>query len=117
MTGAITGLLFGLLLPWLLGHDYPVWPWVIAAALGSLALLLPAVLAPVRRTWMAVGHGLGWLNTRLILGLMFYVIILPIGLALRLMGWDPMARKLARSLDSYRTPSPPPDPNHMERPF
>ncbi|MDH3901107.1 MAG: SxtJ family membrane protein [Gammaproteobacteria bacterium] len=71
ITGAIVVGLFGLLLPWLLDHHWPVWPWVVAAALWVPALVFPAVLKPVYRGWMKFGAVLGFINTRLILGLFF----------------------------------------------
>ena len=93
ITGAILVILFGLFFPWLFEHKYPLWPWFVAGILWLWALVLPATLIQVYRAWMAIGHGLGWINSRIILGIMFYLIILPIGLTMRLFGKDPMARK------------------------
>ena len=117
ITGAIVIGLFGLLLPWLFGHGYPKWPWVIAGILWVWALVLPASLWPVYRGWLTIGNLLGWINTRIILGLMFYVILMPIGLIMKLLRKDPLARSFDKAVDSYRTPSRIPDKNHLERPF
>jgi hypothetical protein len=44
---------------------------------------------------------LGWVNTRLILGVFFYGILTPIGVTMRLFGWDPLTRKIDRRAESY----------------
>ena len=116
-TGFILVVLFGLLLPWLLEHAYPLWPWIVAAILGTLGLARPDALAPIYRAWMKFGHVLGWINTRIILGVMFYVIVLPIGLLMRASGKDPMARKMDATAKSYRVCSENRSRNHLEKPF
>jgi len=45
------------------------------------------------------------------------LIFLPVGAVLRLLGKDPMSRKLNKVKASYRVKSPNPPDNHMERPF
>ena len=67
VTGAIMAILFGVVLPWLLGHAFPWWPWVVGGVLVLSALVFPAGLRPVYRIWMTFGHALGWINTRIIL--------------------------------------------------
>lgn len=115
-TGAILVVLFGLLLPWLFDHALPVWPWIIAAVLAVWALAIPNTLRPVYRGWMAVGHVLGWVNTRIILGIMFYLIFLPTGLIMRILGKDPMARKFTAD-KSYRVLSSEHPRDQFERPY
>jgi hypothetical protein len=117
ITGAILVCLFGLFLPWLLEYKFPSWPWIIAGILWAWALLLPATLKPVYRVWMKIGHVLGWINTRIILGIMFYIIFLPVGLILKLAGKDPMTRKLNKAQGTYRVIHPVPPKNHVERPY
>lgn len=117
VTGAIVVALFGLLLPWLFDHAWPRWPWIIAGVLWAWALLLPASLLPVYKGWMAIGHALGWINTRIILGIMFYLMFLPVGLILRLLGKDPMARRVDKSQASYRVSHAPRKKDHVERPY
>nr|MDJ0832323.1 SxtJ family membrane protein [Gammaproteobacteria bacterium] len=102
-TGIIVALLFGLALPWLFdAQSLPLWPWIISGLLWAPALIYPRILNPVYRGWMKIGHALGWINSRIILGLVFYVMVLPMGLIMRLFGKDPMTRKLDQSVSSYR---------------
>ena len=117
ITGAIAAVLFGLLLPWLFDHKLPLWPWIVAGVLWAWALLLPASLQPVYRGWMAIGHVLGWINTRIILGIMFFIVFLPAGLIMRLLGKDPMARKIDKSQTTYRVTHARPKKDHVERPY
>lgn len=117
ITGGILALLFGLLLPWLFDHAFPLWPWIAAGILWAWALLLPASLLPLYRAWMAVGNVLGWINTRIILAFLFYALFLPAGLIMKLLGKDPMNRKIDPSLKTYRVTHPHPEKNHVERPY
>ena len=116
-TGAIVLILFGLLIPWLFGLGFPKWPWVLAGLLAAWALLAPTTLRPVYTGWMKFGHAIGWFNTRLILGLVFFVIFFPVALVLKLLRKDPIARKLDDTAGSYRVASKQPPREQLERPY
>lgn len=116
-TGAIIAVLFGLLIPWLIGFRFPLWPWLVVAVLGVWALLAPATLNPVYRGWMRFGLVIGAVMNRLLLGIMFFLIFSPIGVLMRLFGRDTMTRKFDARRASYRMPSRQPSAKNMERPF
>jgi hypothetical protein len=69
----------------------------VAGGAGSILLLLgalaPRLLAPVYALWMRLAGVLGWINTRILLGVMFFVVVTPIALVGRLFGYDPLARR------------------------
>lgn len=117
VTGGIFIILFGLLLPFLKSHPFPVWPWIVAVLLSIGALFLPNLLKPVYQIWMRIGHVLGWVNTRILLSIIFFVLITPMGLAMRILGKDPMARKFDKNLKSYRINSKISPSKKMEVPF
>jgi hypothetical protein len=117
VTGAIFAGLFGVLFPWLRGHATPWWPWVIAAVLIGMALVVPDWLRLVYRWWMKLGLLLGKITTPIILGIVFVVAILPTALILKLRGRDPMARRFDAAASTYRVESRQPDKQGMERPF
>lgn len=117
ITGSLAGGVFGIILPLLFDHAFPTWPWVIAAVLIVWALSVPTTLKPVYLVWMTIGLALGWVNTRIILGIMFYLIILPVGLIRKLLGKDSMARSMTPEMKSYRVQSRSPDKKHVEKPF
>lgn len=115
--GIIIAGLFGAVLPWLFSHAFPLWPWVVGGVLVAWALIYPAGLNPVYRGWMIVGHALGWVNSRVILGIAFLVVILPTAVVMRLARRDPLARTLEKDRSTYRVPSANPPKKHFERPF
>lgn len=93
--------------------------WALAIAAGLLipALLAPAGLLWLYKGWMALGDVLGRINTGIILGLIFYTIVTPIGLVRRCLGKDPMGRKLRPDLDSYRVTRKPRPGSHLTRQY
>jgi hypothetical protein len=117
ITGGLFVGLFGLLFPWLFGFDWPLWPWIVAGVLSGLALLIPNGLRPIYYGWMTMALILGWINTRLLLGIVFFLIITPMGFIMRLFGHNPMIKKPCQS-DSYRLVTKPRSvQQHMEQPF
>ncbi len=93
------------------------WAIIIAGCLLVPALLLPRSLYWPYKGWMAVGHIMGWINTRIILGFVFYIVVSPIGIVRRLLGKDPMGRKLRTDLDSYRVIRKPRPASHLTKQY
>ena len=116
-TGAIVAALFGLFFPWLLEASYPLWPWAILGVLGIWALIAPDSLKPVYRIWMRFGLLLSKITTPIIMGAVFYLVVLPFGLALRLLGKDPMRRRIDDAAESYRIKSIKTSKENLENPF
>ncbi len=116
-TAAIVAVLFGTVLPLLGGFGWPLWPWVLAAVLALWGLIKPASLRPVYRGWMRFGQLASRVMTPLVLGLVFFLMFLPIGLVMRLVGHDPLRRRLDPKAASYRIPSRPAPPGSIERPY
>jgi hypothetical protein len=117
--GFLVGGVFALLGLWplLVGKDMRLWAVIPAGALLFLAVLAPASLGPVYRVWMKIGHVLGWINTRIILGLTFYGLFVPMGFIMRLAGKDPMRRRYDPEADTYRVPCAQRPGSHMLRQF
>jgi hypothetical protein len=116
LLGAIFAGLFGVL-PLALHHAMRLWPWIVAIALWTPALLAPSSLRYIHRGWTHLGLVLGWLNTRIILTLLYAIAIVPLGIVMRLFGRDAMARKFDPALHSYRVSAKQRPHKHMERPF
>ena len=110
-------LIFGLFFPWVLEKPSPSWPWIVAAVFAGSSLILPQALKPVFLLWMKIGHVLGWINTRIILGVVFFIIFAPVALLIRLFGKDPMHRQLDATTSTYRVKSEKLPRERMERPF
>lgn len=69
--------------------------------LSILGLVMPIILKPVYWVWMVFAVILGWIMTRVILSLLFYIVITPIGLFSRLFGSNFLDLKWDKSKDSY----------------
>ena len=80
-------------------ESYQVFLYIAVALLG-LGYIIPAILKPIYIVWMVFALILGWLMTRVILSLVFYLIMTPIGLLTRLLGEDFLALKKSNS-ESY----------------
>jgi hypothetical protein len=109
--------LFALLLPWLLERPLPRWPFYIAVPVAALALAWPMGLKPLYQIWMKFGAVMGFINTHIILGLLFFVLVTPMALVMRLLGKDPMARRFDHNLASYRRVHQAQSREHMEKPY
>lgn len=73
----------------------------LGTTLAVLGLTVPMLLKPVYRVWMALAVVLGFIMTRVILTIVYYLIITPIGLLMRVFGKDPMQRRLDPDAPSY----------------
>jgi hypothetical protein len=82
----------------------------LAALFGALAYVAPGVLAPFNRLWAKFGHLLHMIISPLVLGILFYLCISPIGFLMRLAGKDPMRREFDPAAKSYWIPRAPPGP-------
>lgn len=110
-------LFFALLLPWIWDKPSPLWAWIVAGVFVAAALLAPRALGPVYRLWMKIGQLLGWINTRIILGLVFFLVFAPVALLFKVLGKDMLKQRLDASASSYRIASEQPPRDRMERPF
>ena len=86
-------ILIGWLLPAIGGHSFRKWTlWI-----GIISLLLtffnPNLLSKPYRFWMKIGYYLGWINSRLILGLVYLIILQPIAIVMKIFGYDPLKKK------------------------
>ena len=94
-----------------------LWALALAVALVVPALVLPRSLTYVHRSWMAAGEALGWINTRIILSVIFYALVTPMGILMRRFGRDPMRRRFEPDATTYRVPKSSRAATHMTRQF
>ena len=94
-------ILIGWLLPSLSGDAFRAWTlWVGIPGL-IIGLIAPRLLHYPYKSWMALGHALGWVNSYIILGMVFILILQPIAYIMRLKGYDPLRNK-RRGEKTYR---------------
>ena len=103
--GLIIGLGFPILIGWiipaLLGHAFRIWTLWMAFPFLILGFLKPRLLFYPYKVWMALGLVLGWINSRIILGLVFFLVLQPIALIMKCVGYDPLKIKKINEI-SYR---------------
>jgi hypothetical protein len=99
------------------GEQLRLWALGLGVVLMALGVVLPSILAPMYKGWMRIGHVIGWINTRILLGLVFYGLVTPMGLIFRLMGKDIMRQGFAESSPSYRVVRKPRPRGHMKFQF
>lgn len=87
----------------LLYRERSVFAYVYGAAgfFAFFAAVAPMALLPLYRVWVKFAMILAWVNTRLLLGIVFYLVITPIGLCMRLFGYDPLDRKIDKEASTY----------------
>ncbi len=102
--GLLVGAAFALISFWPVfwGNPVRIWAAVISIVLTAPAIIKPALLFYPHRCWMTIGAGLGWVNTRIILALLYFVAVMPVGLLLRLLGRSPLKLHFDPSAASYR---------------
>ena len=101
MAGVFGGV-FGLLLPYWKSKGFVLWPWPLTGFFLLFGLFFPMGLAPIYKVWMKVGHVLGKINSTIILSVVYFVIITPLGLLLRLLGKDALDAKFDPKATTYR---------------
>ena len=94
-------LLIGWLLPFLTGHGFREWTLFIGLPTLIIGLIAPRILYYPYKSWIALGNFLGWVNSRIILGLVFIIVLLPIAFVMRLTGYDPL-RIRTKGKKTYR---------------
>ena len=118
----IVGGIFALLSAWWIYrgkfHSVSQVTLPLGALLVLLGLVFPRALVWPNKGWMALAEGLSFVSTRIIMAVVFFGIVTPIGFIKRLTGWDPLSRRAPES-ESYWQPYPTRqrDHNHYEKMF
>jgi hypothetical protein len=115
LTFAVVFLLIGLL-PLLRGGGPHVWSIGLALAFAVVALVAPHVLGPVNRLWTKLGLLLHRVVSPIVLGIMFFAVITPMGLVMRVTRKDPLRRRFEPQSDSYWVRRQPPGPQPKDLP-
>lgn len=98
------------LFPLVHGGQIRLWALACAAIFAGVAFIWPAVLAPLNRLWFRFGMLLHKIVNPVVLGLMFFVLITPLALLIRLFGGKLMALGFDKSQPSYWVRRSPPGP-------
>ena len=105
--------------PLIHGNEPRLWALGAAAAFLAAALLVPRALRPLNLLWFRFGLVLHHVVTPVVMGLLFFLVVTPVGLLMRLSGKDPLRLKRDPQAASYwihRQP-PGPTPDSMRNQF
>ena len=95
--GILIGIGFPLLIGWFIpafaGHGFREWTLYIGIPGLIIGLISPQILLYPYKGWMLLGHTLGFINSHVVLGLVFIVVLLPIAFIMRISGYDPLRKK------------------------
>ena len=97
--------------PLFFGDGIRVWSVLIALAFGACALAAPDWLAPLNRVWTRFGFLLHKIVSPIVLGVMFFGVVAPTGLLMRLVGKDPLRLRLDEQARTYWIERRPPGPS------
>ncbi len=103
--GLVLGLLFpffiGWFLPLIFDHEIRLWTLFVGLTLIISGLFFPNCLKFFYKKWMSFGNALSFINSHLILGIVFIFVMQPIALIMKLFRYDPLKTK-KESLKTYR---------------
>ena len=116
-TGATVAVLFGVLIPWIWDLRYPVWPWVTLAILATWALIAPKFLGPVYKVWMRIALLISKITTPVLLGIVFFLVFLPLALLFRIFSRDPLRRKFESGTPTYRVDTDRKSVESLDKPY
>ena len=75
--------------------------WIVGVVMTLVYWGLPRLQRLVYVGWIYAAYPIGWTVSHIILAIVFYLVITPIGLVMWLVRYDPMQRKLDRQAKSY----------------
>ena len=98
------------LLPLLRHHAIRPWALIAAGGFLILGLACPSILRPLNYIWMKLGLLLHTITSPIILGALFYLVLTPFALIMRLFGKDLLRLRFEPVSGSYWLPRNPPGP-------
>lgn len=101
--GILLGIVFGLIGAYLYwdGKIINYYFFIFALLITSIGILFPKYLLPLHKVWMGLAIILGFFVSRIVLSLLFYFVVTPLGVALRILGNDLLKMKIEKNADSY----------------
>ncbi|MHC4661428.1 MAG: SxtJ family membrane protein [Planctomycetota bacterium] len=112
--GAITAFAF-----WRKPGHWLTWMWIPAIAVGVPALLYPPCMKPLFKVWMLIGGIIGFVMSRILFSVFFYIAIFPMAMVMKLFGRDYLGLKFPEEGKSNWTEvqDSANDPKHFEHMF
>ena len=99
------------LFPFLRGEDIRWWSLAVALVFLMLSLVRPRLLHPLNRIWTAFGLMLHAVVSPLVMGLLFFAVVTPMAVLMRIMRKVPLALNFDRTAKTYWIVRTPPGPS------
>jgi ABC-type amino acid transport system permease subunit len=112
--GAAFGGIIGFAIPLLRHRQAWLWPWGVTIVVWTISAVAPRALRQFHGIWMKAGHGMAMIQSRIILALIFFIVVTPLGWLLRLVRGR---RPREADIVTYRVPSDVRSIQSMEKPF
>lgn len=80
------------------------WIWITVGCVLGVSRIIPPLFRAIYRIWISFSIILGYFVSRILLTIIFFIIITPMGLIMRIVGKDPMERKLDPNAATYWSP-------------
>ena len=94
-------IIIGWILPAISGHLFKSWTLLFGIPFLILGILKPSLLFYPYKSWIKIGLTLGWINSRIIFGIIFIFVLLPISFIMKIFRYDPLRRKKSNK-ETYR---------------
>lgn len=119
--GVALMVVLGLLGWWLHSRGHGAWAaaaWTVGPALAAVGLLRPSALRPLYVTFTALALPINWALSHVLIAGLYYLVMVPVALAMKVLGYDPLDRKLDPQAESYWSlRKQPPDDERYFRQF
>ena len=100
--GLLIGIGFPIFIGWLIpaisGHLFKTWSLWVGIPSLLLGIIKPSLLFYPYKGWMILGLVLGWINSRIILGIIFLLVLQPIALVMKMFGYDPLRKNKSNEI-------------------
>ena len=93
LVGFLFPIIFGWFIPKIYGFGFLSWTIIFGITIIVIGLIKPNFLSKPYKLWISLGDTLGWINSHIILGIVFIVILQPIAYLMRINGYDPLRKK------------------------
>lgn len=94
-------IIIGWIMPLFWGHGFKTWTIFVGAPFLIFTISNPNLLFYPYKAWMVFGEILGWINSKIIFGVIFLIILIPISFIMRIFGYDPLKLK-NKGKNSYK---------------
>ena len=95
-------LIIGFLIPYFYRHNFREWTLWVSLFFLIFSFCKPNLLYFPYQAWIKLGNILGYVNSKIIFGFIFYFVVTPLGMVMKFFNYDPLKIKSTKKIDSYK---------------